>query len=64
MLAGVDKYPRATHECGNHLHIYVGDLDLVWAPGMFYKYFYNYALRLRLEKLLCLEPSRSFSGFF
>jgi hypothetical protein len=33
-------------------------------PGAFYTYFYNFAHRLRLEKLLCLELSRSPNGFF
>ena len=35
-----------------------------WTPGAFYTYFYNHAHRLRLEKLLCLELSRSSNGFF
>jgi hypothetical protein len=35
-----------------------------WTPGVFYKYFYNHARRLRLEKLLYLELSRSSNGFF
>jgi hypothetical protein len=34
-----------------------------WTPGVFYTYFYNHARRLRLEKLLYLELSRSPSGF-
>ena len=34
------------------------------APGVFYTYFYNHAHRLRLEKLLYLELSRSPNGFF
>jgi hypothetical protein len=33
-------------------------------PQLFYKYFYNHAHRLRLEKLLYLGPSRSSNGFF
>ena len=33
-------------------------------PGVFYKYFYNYARRLRLEKLLYIELSRSSNGYF
>ena len=32
--------------------------------GVFYTYFYNPAHRLRLEKLLYLELSRSSNGFF
>ena len=35
-----------------------------WAPGVFYTCFYNHAHRLRLEKLLCVELSRSPSGYF
>ena len=35
-----------------------------WTPGVFYTYFYNHAHRLRLEKLLYLELSRSPNGFF
>jgi hypothetical protein len=33
-------------------------------PGVFYTCFYNHAHRIRLEKLLYLELSRSPSGFF
>jgi hypothetical protein len=35
-------------------------------PGVFYTCFcfYNHAHRIRLEKLLYLEPSRSSDGFF
>jgi hypothetical protein len=32
-------------------------------PRLFYTYFYNHAHRLRLEKLLYLELSRSPNGF-
>jgi hypothetical protein len=32
-------------------------------PGVFYTYFYNHARRLRLEKVLYLELSRSPNGF-
>jgi hypothetical protein len=50
------------------IHIYsmlhVSGLDLVWASQLFYTYFYNHAHRLRHEKLLHLEPSRSSNGFF
>jgi hypothetical protein len=38
--------------------------DSRWAPGVFYKYFYNHVHRLRLEKLLYIELSRSSSGYF
>jgi hypothetical protein len=37
---------------------------LKWAPGVFRTYFYAHAHRLRLEKLLCLELSRSPNGHF
>ena len=33
-------------------------------PGVFYTCFYNHARRLRLEKLLYIELSRSLSGYF
>jgi hypothetical protein len=45
-------------------HKYISDLDRVSTPQLFYAYFYNHARRLRLEKLLYLEPSRSSNGFF
>ena len=32
--------------------------------GVFYTYFHNHAHRIRLEKLLYLELSRSPNGFF
>jgi hypothetical protein len=32
-------------------------------PGVFYAYFYNHAHRLRLEKLIYLDLSRSSNGF-
>jgi hypothetical protein len=44
----VNKYPRTTYECGNH----ISGLDLESTPQLFYTYFYNHAHRLRLEKLL------------
>jgi hypothetical protein len=40
------------------------NLIQVRSPGVFYAYFYNHAHRLRLEKLLYLELSRSPNGFF
>ena len=43
---------------------YTSPLNLSWTPGVFYTYFYNHARRLRLEKLLYLELSRSLNGFF
>jgi hypothetical protein len=43
---------------------HVSGLDSFRTPGVFYTYFYNHAHRLRLEKLLYLEPSRSPNGFF
>jgi hypothetical protein len=49
----------------NNIYIYIYqspcfELD----PRVFYTYFYNHAHRLRLEKLLYLELSRSPNGFF
>jgi hypothetical protein len=43
---------------------YVSPLVSSWIPGVFYTYFYNHVHRLRLEKLLYLELSRSPNGFF
>ena len=43
---------------------YFSDLDPFQTPGVFYTCFYNHARRLRLEKLLYLELSRSSSGYF
>ena len=51
------------HKCVS-CWIHVSGLDPLRAPGVFYTYFYNHAHRLRLEKLLHLEPSRSSNGFF
>jgi hypothetical protein len=34
------------------------------APGVFFTYFYNHVHRLRLEKLLYVELSRSSNGYF
>jgi hypothetical protein len=35
-----------------------------YALGIFRTYFYNHARRLRLEKQLCIELSRSSNGYF
>jgi hypothetical protein len=43
---------------------YTSPPDSSWTPGVFYTYFYNHAHRLRLEKILYLELSRSPNGFF
>jgi hypothetical protein len=43
---------------------YYSDVDPFSTPQLFYTYFYNHAHRLRLEKLLCIELSRSSNGFF
>jgi hypothetical protein len=43
---------------------YISHRHSSWTPGVFYTYFYNHAQRLRLEKLLFLELSRSPNGFF
>jgi hypothetical protein len=44
---------------------HISDLEKGWAHQLLYTFFYNnHAHRLRLEKLLCLEPSsRSSNGF-
>jgi hypothetical protein len=47
--------------------LYVSRLHSRGTPGVlifFYTCFYDHARRLRLEKLLCLELSRSPNGFF
>jgi hypothetical protein len=41
-----------------------GCLDSFPIPPVFYKYFYNHAHRLRLEKLSYIEFFRSPNGFF
>jgi hypothetical protein len=43
---------------------YISHRDSSSTPGAFYTHFYNHAHRLRLEKLLHLELSRSPNGFF
>ena len=48
--------------CG--LWCYISRRDSSGPPGVFCKYFYNYAHRLRLEKLLYIELSRSSAGYF
>jgi hypothetical protein len=45
-------------------YIYISPFHSRGTPGAFYTYFYNYAHRLRLEKLLYLELSTSPNGFF
>jgi hypothetical protein len=50
-----------THTCTRP---YVSPLVSISTPGVFYAHFYNHAHRLRLEKLLYLELSRSSNGFF
>jgi hypothetical protein len=42
---------------------YISDIDPFSTPQLFHTYFYNHAHRLRLERLLYLELSRSSSGF-
>jgi hypothetical protein len=41
----------------------ISGVNLSWTPGEFCTYPYNYTHRLRLEKLLYLELSRSPNGF-
>ena len=43
---------------------YISHPNSSWIPGVFYTYHYNHAHRLRPEKLLYLELSRSPNGFF
>jgi hypothetical protein len=43
--------------------LHASGVNSSWTPGVFYKYFYNHACRLRLEKLLFIELSRSSNGF-
>ena len=43
---------------------HVSDVDTSSTPQLFYTFFYNHAHRLRLEKLLYMELSRSSNGFF
>jgi hypothetical protein len=47
-----------------YIYIYISFVYSSSTPGVFYKYFYNHALRLRLEKLLYIELSRSSNGYF
>jgi hypothetical protein len=51
-----------------YIHIYtymhVSGFDQVPTPQLFYTCFYNHAHRLRREKLLYIELSRSSNGFF
>jgi hypothetical protein len=55
------KYPRGrTRNRGTD----ISHRHSSWTPGVFYTYFYNRAHRLRLEKLLYLELSRSPNGNF
>jgi hypothetical protein len=44
--------------------MYVSPPISTWTPEVFYTLFFNHAHRLRLEKLLYLELSRSSNGFF
>ena len=47
-----------------YTYFYISGVDSFSTPQLFYTYFYNHAHRLRLEKLLYLELSRSSNGFF
>jgi hypothetical protein len=44
-------------------HVYISHPHSSSTPEAFYTHFYNHARRPRLEKLLCLELSRSLSGY-
>jgi hypothetical protein len=46
------------------IQYYISPFHSRGTPGVFYTYFYNHAHRLRLEKILYLELSRSPNGFF
>jgi hypothetical protein len=46
------KHPGGSLERGGLIWCYISDIEQVWAPQLFYTYFYNHAYRLRLEKLL------------
>jgi hypothetical protein len=56
--------PERTHVSVGEWLLHANDLDGIWAPQLLYTCFYNHAHRPRLEKLLCLELSRSSNGFF
>ena len=60
------SYPLTSkpHVANIRTLLYISHPHSSWTPGVFYTYFYNHAHRLRLEKLLYLEPSRSSNGFF
>ena len=64
LLRGVRGYRQKGAACLAIYSIYITGLDFVSTPGVFCTYFYNDAHRLRLEKLLYLEPPRSSNGFF
>jgi hypothetical protein len=58
---------RYEYECGVRYDtyiIYVSPLVSSSDPGVFYTYFYNHALRPRLEKLLYPELSGNSNGYF
>ena len=65
MLTHAIRYQRRRTRRKPHRGGREGQLILFkFAPGVFYTYFYNHAHRLRLEKLLYVELSRSSNGFF
>jgi hypothetical protein len=43
---------------------HISGFNSSWTPGVFYTCSYNHARRLRLEKLLYIELSRSSDGYF
>jgi hypothetical protein len=53
----IKKYK--VYDTAPHAALYISPRLSSWTPGVFYTYFYNQARRLRLEKLLYLELSRS-----
>jgi hypothetical protein len=46
-----------------YVYMYISHRDSRGTPGVFHAYLYNHARRLRLEKLLYPEVSRSPNGF-
>jgi hypothetical protein len=59
----VGKWPLHITHTHTHTHIYISLSDSRGTIGAFYAYFHKHARRLRLEKLLHPELSRSSSGF-
>jgi hypothetical protein len=54
---------RTQWSCSSH-RSHCSDIDPFSTPQLFHTNFYNHAHRLRLEKPLCIELSRSPNAFF